>query len=288
MTNKTEDLVAKLHTAFPDLSWSSHQVLTEGWDHVVVILDERMVFRFPIEADYQQDLATEIKVLTQIEPDIDAAIPRYTWIAPDKTYAGYPIVPGQTVTKQYFDSFNTQQRTNFARHIAAFLSTLHARNDLSYVREDYLITDQAEVKQLSETHLPDALSDVDMQIVRTILDEVDQLLSTKRPIVFIHGDFYSRHLLWDEPNEHLGVIDFSDMCLADPAMDFAELFEYGDAFVQEVYEYYAGPKDSEFLNRAWVFQKWTAVYMLTDHFLYHKTSFAVARETFDRIKRGRV
>jgi aminoglycoside 2''-phosphotransferase len=82
----------------------------------------------------------------------------------------------------------------------------------------------------------------------------------------------------------LGIIDFSDMTRDDPARDFAEIYEYGREFVQAVYDQYDGPKDRTFLDRAWIYQCWTAVFMMTDHFNYQKTSFDVARETFDRVR----
>ena len=62
--------------------------------------------------------------------------------------------------------------------------------------------------------------------------DVDVLLATDLPEVVVHNDVYSRHLLWDDAAARLGVIDFSDMCLGDPAVDFAELYEYGEAFVR--------------------------------------------------------
>ena len=65
---------------------------------------------------------------------------------------------------------------------------------------------------------------------------------------------------------------------------FAELYEYGEGFVKQAYGYYTGPKDESFLHRAKIYQKWVGVFMMSDHFVYHKTSFEEARETFDRTK----
>ena len=104
--------------------------------------------------------------------------------------------------------------------------------------------------------------------------------------MLLHGDVYSNHLLWDAGHQQLGIIDFSDMTLGDPAFDLAELYEYGQAFVEEVYFYYTGPKDNTFLERAWQYQYWVGVYMITEHFVYQKTSFEKAQETFKRIKHG--
>lgn len=82
------------------------------------------------------------------------------------------------------------------------------------------------------------------------------------------------------------MIDFSDMNLGDAAFAFAELYEYGDDFVNDVYRAYAGRKDDRFLQRSWRYLRWVAIYMITDHFIYRKTSFEMARVTFDLVKRG--
>ncbi len=74
------------------------------------------------------------------------------------------------------------------------------------------------------------------------------------------------------------------MCLGDPAVDFAEIFEYGKEFVEEVYSLYAGTKDATFLERAWQYQRWIGVNMMTDYFESQKTPFEVAKQTFDRAK----
>ena len=58
----------------------------------------------------------------------------------------------------------------------------------------------------------------------------------------------------------------------------------GEEFVRAVYERYTGPGDSGFLDRAWTYQRWVGVYMLTDHFEVGKTTWSVARATFDRCR----
>ena len=52
--------------------------------------------------------------------------------------------------------------------------------------------------------------------------------------------------------------------------------DHGEDFVRAVHERYTGPKDPGFLDRAWTYQRWVGVYMLTDHFEIGKTSWSVA------------
>lgn len=294
MLEPSEDptvLLQRIVSEFPEISWNAYRYIDEGWDHEVIILDEEIVFRFPTDEEYTDKLKDEIKILKTIESKINIAIPSYTYISKAGDFAGYKIVPGETITKEYFDTLRPEDRTNIIKQLAAFLSAIHLlrtdEGDLTLVSQSYLPADQAEIKQrLPE--LKKVLTGEEYKIVEEILVEIDDLLTQPLPSTFIHNDIYDRHLFWDDQKRKLGLIDFSDMSMGDPAMDFGQLYEYGVEFVDELYKYYEGPKDDTFLDRAWKYQKWNAVYMMTDYFEMHKTSFEVARETFDRVKREKL
>jgi aminoglycoside phosphotransferase (APT) family kinase protein len=286
--SEPDALLNKIHVEFPDLTWKTYTHVTDGWDHEVIILDDRLVFRFPNDNQYATLLKTEVEVLSKLQSIVQSNIPNYSYIAKDCSFAGYPIVPGEILTKANFDKLNENTVHIMARQMASLLSSLHTAQDkklnLKDVPLSYMPKDQIEIRELASKYLPTTLSSEDYQKVQVILADVDDILVTPGPISFIHGDVYSNHLLWDDRAQKLGIIDFSDMSIADPAIDFAELYEYGQSFLEEVYEYYTAPKDDTFLSRAWTYQCWVAVYMMTDHFVYHKTSFEVARKTFDRVK----
>jgi aminoglycoside 2''-phosphotransferase len=283
------DLLNQIRQTFPDVTWSSFQYLDVGWDHEVIILDDRLVFRFPNDPEYAKSLKTEVEVLRQLQPMVSSvAIPDYTYVAPDGLFAGYQLITGQPLTSGHFNGLTPDSRDIVASKLAAFLSVMHSAavedHAFSAVEASSMLEEQAAVRLSSEENLKAVLSQEDYQRVGAILDATDKILSQQLPSVLLHGDIYNQHLLWDEKQQQLGIIDFSDMNRGDPAFDFAELYEYGEDFVSQTYNYYSGPKDGSFLNRAKVYQKWVGVFMMSDHFVYHKTSFEEARETFDRTK----
>ena len=282
-------LLERIAHAFPELSWRSYTYIDEGWDHEVVILDDSLVFRFPTDDEYREKLQNEIEILEYFKKRTTVTIPEYIYMPPIKDFAGYSKIPGLQLSKDRFDALSKIEQDDIARQLASFLSVIHTENItkpvFKKVSASYLEADQKEVKAQIDRNLKSHISDQDLEIVTGIVREVDGLITQKLPRVFIHNDVYSRHLLWDDGKRRLGLIDFSDMSIDDPAIDFAELHEYGFDFVRQVYDFYAGPKDQTFLERAWIYQKWIAVYMMTDYFENHKTSFEEARETFDRIKR---
>ncbi|HMI09125.1 MAG TPA: aminoglycoside phosphotransferase family protein [Candidatus Saccharimonadales bacterium] len=280
-------LLNKIAMEFPDLPWGAYRYIDEGWDHEVIILDEKIVFRFPTDKEYTDMLKDEIKILKAISPNVSITIPKYTYISKNGDFAGYDIVPGESITKTYFDQLEPTERTSIIKQLADFLSTIHTldvkKGDLKLVNPSFLPADQAEIRQ-QMPQLQKMLDGEDYIVVQKTLSEIDTLLQQSLPSTFIHNDIYDRHLFWDQHDQRVGLIDFSDMSMGDPAADFGQLYEYGIDFIHELYRYYTGPKDDTFLDRAWSYQKWTGVYMMTDYFENHKTSFEVARETFDRVK----
>lgn len=285
------DELERIAAAFPDLRWDRARRITEGWDHVVVVLDEALVFRFPQEEPYVQGLAREVAVLAHLAPRLPVRVPRYDRVAPDGSFAGYPLLPGRTLQPEVLAALDAPARAAVVDQLAGFLSVLHtapvAGTPLEHLAPVSLPEDQREVRAAAAEHLPAVLSRQELADAEAMLAAVDALLAEKLPAVPVHNDVYSRHLLWDDDAAALAVLDFSDMGLGDPAVDFAELHEYGEEFVRAVHARYTGPKDPGFLERSWTYQCWVGVYMLTDHFDVGKTSWAVARETFDRVRRGR-
>jgi len=283
-----DDLLARIHTAFPELAWTDAELVTEGWDHEVVILDRRIVFRFPNDELYRAGLATEVAVLDRLATHASLAIPRYSYLPSDGSFAGYPLVPGDPLSPEGLAALAGGQRSAIAEQLGRFLGTLHTLESKGHRFDDvdgsHITSEQEAIRETMERHLPAVLSPADLAVARTIMDNVGALIATPRPTTLIHGDVYASHLLWDGPAGQLGLIDFSDMAHDDPAIDLAELHELGTDFVDDVYEAYTGPKDPTFLERAWTYQRWVAVFLMTDHFAYGKTTFAVARETFDDVK----
>ena len=284
-----EELLARIRRVFPNLKWSHFRYLDEGWDHEVIILDETWVFCFPNDPTYGELLKGEIAVLRQLKPRISSVhIPAYTYIAPDDSFAGYAYLQGRPLTTQYFATLSISEKTSIVRKLADFLSDMHAislaSSEFQVVPLSDLAEAQAEDKQLARQHLQPILTPDDYRRAEAILAGMDALLSRPTPTVLLHGDMYSTHLLWDGAEKELGIIDFSDMNRGDPAFDFAELYDYGHEFVEELYKQYRGPKDATFLQRAQTYQKWVGVFMMVDHFIHQKTSFEKARETFDRTK----
>lgn len=288
---RPDELHRKVIATFPDLADVSYRYSEEGWDHQVLLYEAAgKVFRFPRTDEYRAVLPCEHDVLRAIEPLVDIAIPQPFYLAPDGAWAGYSYVEGNQLFADYFRSLPGRERQSIAQQLADFMSVIHRLDRQQYpvlrcVSITSLAQDQLEMKDLICRHLTGQLTVEDQQIADNVMKEIDGILLTDLPAVFTHTDIYNAHLFWNRPTQQLGLIDFADMSIGDPAFDFAELYEYGEDFVAEIYDRYTGPKDVTLLERARVYWVWVGLYMMVDHFLTHKTSFEEARQTFDLAKK---
>lgn len=317
------DELAAITAAFPTLRWESAERNLEGWDHVVLIcrgcsgadaLGHRdLVFRFPSDEQALAQLPTEIAVLEHLSHHVEAALPRYTHVPDGIGFAGYPLVRGERLTPELLHGLPPREQTTLAAQLGAVLSALHIQDTsappMDLVPHSYQPENLDFVRGIVENNMPDVLTADEMRTARAICDEVAALQSTLLPRVFLHYDIYSRHLYWergrasgagasgsgsaeaaaagaavgDTPGR-LGLIDFTDMCLGDPAVDFAELYAYGAGFVDEVLARYVGHIDPGFLDRAWTYQRLAGLYMIAGHLYYGEETWENARSTFDRCR----
>ena len=140
------------------------------------------------------------------------------------------------------------------------------------------------VRSRASELLPGRIAAADLGIVESIVQDVEVLLSSQLSASdgrLIHSDLYDSHLLWDGAS--LGVIDFSDMNIGDPALDYAHLFALDPALPRRVAEL-AGDLVGDLLERAWTYARWDAVFLLLDHLRTGHTPASVAWEVFDRAR----
>ena len=219
----------QVRTAFPDLPGSRFRLEQTGGDHLLLIVDEQRVFRFPRTGKHGLDL--ERAVLERLGASARIAIPQYDILDPDGCFASYLLIPGVPLTSARFSALPTSTAQRVIGAAVTLLKDLHAfdLNEFKLsgawprmwspgqfadrLRKDRLPTLFARVPALS---VP-----VERFLRRY---EHDQALGE----VVLHGDLVGDHLLLDEHAGRLaGIIDFSDVALGDPAHDLLGFWAYG-------------------------------------------------------------
>ncbi len=267
MEIKKRKFLSKIHKEFPDLRWKNAEHNVEGWDHYVIILDDKYVFRFPRAKKYLKKLKNEILLLKYLKDKVEVSIPEYTYIAKDKSFAGYSLIPGIQLKRKVFKTIPNKTRNLLAKQIADFLSSLHKTSHK--VAKQYGVKSIKTQKQYRELvvntskYIFPRISKKEQLLINDYLKEFKNYLKFPKK-VFTHNDFYSKHILLGKNKKYIsGIIDFSDRKIDDPARDFSELWDYGEKFTLEVYKNYKGHKDKDFLKRSMLYYKriplWTMI-----------------------------
>jgi aminoglycoside phosphotransferase (APT) family kinase protein len=248
---------AAIRLACPDVPAMDVRRLGQGWDSEVWEVDGRLVFRFPKRDDVVPWLEREIALLPMLAPRLPAAIPCFRYVCRDphawpRPFVGYPELPGQQL-----DATALVDPTggSLADQLGAFLAALHAvpteqallvgvpRHDpAGWVGAHALLW-----RQVQAYVLP-LLGALEQRIARRSFEHLLTLLGRARFAPgLVHGDLNGEHTLVDTRTSRLlGVIDFGDMRLADPALDFGQ---FPPQFAARMVHAY-GAVDADFLERA--------------------------------------
>ena len=235
------DLATALENAFPNLSGLAPlALLGEGFSSLVVETPTGTVFRIPRVPEAGARYASEARLLPLIKPYLPFAVPEPRWYRSSSDgfphgVIGYPRLPGRAL--DFADLRDPIRQPVYASQIAAILLALHrvpAR--MLPLRE-----------QWPEQYLAwQSQHDITLPVLKNRLraDEyrrvaawwqaflADESLRNYSPVL-IHGDFWFGNLLV-EGERITGVVDFENLALGDPAVDFAPLLYLGEGFYRRV------------------------------------------------------
>ncbi len=215
---------------FPAIELKRLRRLAEGWDNSVWLVDERWVFRFPRRSLAVAGVRREMALLNRLAPLLPLPIPEpvhlgrpadgYPW-----PFFGSPAIPGREIADA---ALSDASRAALAGLLATFLRTLHSdelahrldpRHELAtdpFGRADMRRRVPAALERLEEVELlglwrrPASL-DGWLHAARDLPDRPNSCV--------VHGDLHLRHVLVDACGRPTGVIDWGDLCRADPAVD---------------------------------------------------------------------
>lgn len=218
-----------LGSQFPGLALESVSLLGEGFDNTVWLVDERWVVRFPRREVAVAPCERQVVLLPRLAPLLPLPVPDPAFVGrPSDDYRwpffGAPLLPGKEIAEVSLDD---EGRARAARPLAAFLRALHAPGLLELPGVRSLPVDpvgradmgfrarqaRERLDELRELELWDAPAEAG-EILRQA-----RLLPPPQDRAVAHGDLHLRHLLVDPDGTPAAVIDWDDLCVADPAID---------------------------------------------------------------------
>lgn len=247
VTNVAEAKRAVFQT-YPQFRERRLSFLGEGWDFRLFELEERWLFRFPKHENGVVKLARETQLLSRLAPYLSLPVPRYLFAyggVPRRSspFAGYEKLPGIPA-----DTAPKYDRLVVARQLASFLGELHSF-PVSLAVEAGVRAGKGGFELWRDR----ALAGVeDVAVCQLAPGRVRAFLQREVPTRYsgepklVHNDLWPEHVLIEpETGGISGVIDWGDVILGDPAIDFAGLYTwFGDGWLDLLLEGYPGELDA--------------------------------------------
>jgi aminoglycoside phosphotransferase (APT) family kinase protein len=183
--------------------------IDDGYDFEVAIVDDEWVFRFPRRFAVEEALELEIAVLPVLAPALPADVPSFEYVSRDPLFVGYRLIRGEPLVDEDADG------------VRAFLEALHALDPsgLAVEHPDWFEAYRSQCAEFERLVLPLLEKDGRAQAKR-LFGEAETLVDFEPAL--LHADLGPEHLLVRE-RRLAGVIDWGDMRVGDPALDYAWL-----------------------------------------------------------------
>jgi aminoglycoside phosphotransferase (APT) family kinase protein len=181
----------------------------DGWDFKVLILDDEWVVRWPRHGLSIEEIEKEVELLPALAPLLPLEVPRFEYVSREPWLVAYRLIRGKPLVDED------------PAGVRAFLETLHAI-DVDAVeapRPDWLETYGDQADEFRRVVLPQLDGD-ERHRGEALLAEVETLTGFEAALT--HSDLGPSHLLVRD-GRLVGVIDWGDARVGDPAIDYAWL-----------------------------------------------------------------
>ena len=256
-------LVAEIIEAqFPHLRPVEVSYLGEGYDSTAFEVNGRLVFRFPKRAEVEAQLLVETAILPRLAERTPIPVPAFSFHGKPSAefprhFVGYPKLSG--VAGLDLDLDQSQLR-ELAPTLGEFLSFLHSFPIDGAIQcgvpayAPHALINEVRAEAASDLHVVrhvglDALENQLRTMFETPIEASEMDRVTPR---LVHRDLAAEHILVDPDTKQVtGIIDWSEISIGDPAIDFAGMFHWGGLdFTRAVLSRYRPPVDEGLLERA--------------------------------------
>jgi aminoglycoside phosphotransferase (APT) family kinase protein len=214
------------------------KLLGEGFDNIVFLFNDHLVFRFPRRHEALRLIELELRVLPAIASCLPIKIPKPKYLGqPTESYNsvfyGHELLAG-TSGCQVELSLENYRRV--AHDLGEFLSLLHALKPKDLALDSTKLevlhdrTDRAQMLAWLNERYEVVEKKYNLfcykNLITSIITRSMDYKAKQQAPVLVHGDLYHRHLLFNRHNKLAGVIDWGDSCLSDRVVDFVTVFQF--------------------------------------------------------------
>lgn len=253
-SSRTTILLEKIKQHQPNVSYDKAECILSGSDHEVIILDNKLVYRFPKANAPHDTLFDEAHLLMYLNQHIDGVqIPQYTYVAADGSFGSYEYIHGDPLSTETLNGLSEDDKDAAIHQIASFVSQLHA-TPLDIIEkcnvkrsnpEETYRTLEESVKTFAFYRLSKDEQETTLQYLANLRATLDDEFQS----VLRHRDLKMDNVLWNAAEKQIKIIDFGDREYGDPADEFRWLMHYGQNVLDKILGQYEGPIDANLQSR---------------------------------------
>ena len=225
---------------YPGQTFNEFVFNQDGMVNDVVILDGRIVCRFP-KHDWAFDmLQQEAKVVSLVRRYVELQVPKFEVI--ERDVVAYRYIEGIPLSRDVLFSLSADDCRAVMSELGLFLKQLHAiplseaeKIDINPSATNRGAEDwQAFYADIEKTLFPLLMRHQRSAITTHFAPVLSGWFDMSYRPAFINGDMGCYHILFNESRRKLsGVIDFGTAGIGDPAIDIAVLLDqYGERLLE--------------------------------------------------------
>lgn len=287
-----------VRTTWPDVTWKDVSRPRRGLDHDVAVLHGAafggrpvpggaVVARLAEAPGLRGRAGTEAALLRALAPRMPGGVRLARALRHDGAdLILQSLLPGAPLDAAAMAAMGMPAAADL---VAGALHAIHSADTavapFDAVGGSWFAEKDATVRERADRHLLPVLDDAHRRGVARILDRArEAFVADPARAHLVHGDVNASHLLWD--GEVLGIIDVSDMTVADAAFDVAHLDDVApglrDAVIAGLVDRDPRIDAADLTERARRYAAWDAVFLACDAAAGGHADGKAARALLDR------
>lgn len=249
-TYKRAAVYSLINEHFPEWSIRELRFCGQGSSFCTYTLNQNYIIRCARHQDSIRRLRWEERLLPKLQPQLQIAIPQFQhvgYMSNGLPFCVYPMISGEPFEEKYYHRLSEVQREKVVQQVADFLKVLHnfpVEEAITYSIPFREITEYPvrDMLQFVRQKLHPKLSLVEQQQCQRWFDiYINNESDFSYQPSLVHGDLQPRHILFnEEKGEIVGIIDFEDIRVSDPAHDLYYMHRnYGDDFWHRLLQHYS-------------------------------------------------
>ncbi len=265
-----KELEARVRDTFPRLAFKDAVLNAYGEDNYVLVLDREWIVRCPRAVEHQGRFVAELQLLEALRDISPLPVPRYEFVAPDRSMGAYRLIDGAEMTPPVFVLLGLDAQEGVLESLARFLGVLHALPRETIRQPDGILQHKWSGEQFAALYRGmrrPKIARIAPPAMLARFDAFHEAFETERPFEprLVHADLSDDHILVRADGVVAGIIDFTDAAWGDPAGDFAYFWRLGEDAVDHVLAHYPLAADDPALKTR---SHWTFVRYLINQLAY--------------------